>query len=249
MNSINLIDKLIKEKENEARVAYLENTWNSVWMDNGEINYENLRVFKTVDKIDILLKAGLDFNEKKVLDIGCGNGSTLLYLNKKFNINKGVGVDISKKAIEKLKKEMISENLEFLIGDHRELNNLKNNYFDIVLSWGVIEHFEEYLLAISEARRVLKAEGFFVLIQPHLLSFGIVQRFCLQLIGKWKFGNQKDFSYFYYKKILLKFGFKDVICFTKPPYPDMKYTRIFDIFFKKFVFKKWGHYLYIIAKK
>ena len=51
MNSINLIKKLLDEKNNIELTNYLSNIWNKVWSENGEYNYANLRLFKTADKI------------------------------------------------------------------------------------------------------------------------------------------------------------------------------------------------------
>ena len=174
-------------------------------------------------------------------------GGILLYLKKYFDIY-GVGIDISQQVIYNLKNNINDSNLTFFEGDHRNLSFLENNKFDIILSFGVIEHFDEYGLAIAEARRVLRQDGKLILIQPHLLSFGVIQELILRLLNKWKFGNQKDFSCFYYKKILRENGFKNILYFTAPPYQDMKITRFFDIIFGT-IFPFWGHYLYLIAKK
>jgi len=247
MNSVNLIKKLINESNDVDFNCRLSSTWNKVWNDNGKINYANLRLFKTIDKIKKISESGINFKNKKVLDIGCGNGTTLLYLRKYFDIS-GVGVDISTHIIEKLKINIDDPGLIFSIGDHRNLKNIKSNQFDIVLSFGVIEHFAEHSLALVESRRVLKLDGYLVLIQPHLLSFGVVQEFFLRLMGRWKFGNQKDFSCFHYKSLLQQSGFKKIKYFTSAPYPDMSVTRIFDSAFKKII-PFWGHYLYLIAKK
>lgn len=247
MNSIILIKKLIEENNNLELNQLLSNTWNNIWSDNGELNYVNLRLFKTADKIKKIVGAGIDFNNKKVLDIGCGNGTTLLYLKKYYNIN-GVGVDISQQAVNDLKNNINDSSLTFFEGDHRNLSVLENDQFDIVLSLGVVEHFNEYSLALTEARRVLKRDGVLVLIQPHLLSFGVIQELLLRLLNRWRFGKQKDFSCFYYKRLLREAGFKDVSYFTAPPYRDMKITRFFDIIFKT-IFPFWGHYLYLTAKK
>ncbi|MDD4477359.1 MAG: methyltransferase domain-containing protein [Patescibacteria group bacterium] len=239
--------KLIEENNSLELNQLLSNTWDSVWSDTGELNYANLRLFKTVDKIKKIVSANIDFNNKKVLDIGCGNGTTLIYLKKFYNI-VGVGIDISQQVINDLKKNISDSSLSFLKGDHRNLNVFKNNQFDIILSFGVLEHFDEYGLALAEARRVLKQNGKLILIQPHLFSFGVIQELLLRLAGKWKFGNQKNFSCFYYKKLLREAGYKNIFYFTTPPYQDMKVTRFFDTIFKN-LFSYWGHYLYLIAKK
>lgn len=119
---------------------------------------------------------GVDFSQKHILDIGCGNGAALMYLRKYFDI-VGVGVDISNFAMNQLKRCINDKKLSFSVGDHRNLPMLESGQFDIVLSFGVIEHFDEYYLALCEARRVLKTGGTLVLIQPHLFSFGVIQEY------------------------------------------------------------------------
>lgn len=247
MNSITLIRNLIDERSDADLTKYLAGVWNHVWSDNGEFNYANLRLYKTIDKIKNISGLGVDFRNKQVLDIGCGDGTTLLYLSKFFSI-KGVGIDISDHVVNELRENIRDTNLSFQLGDHRNLKGLANDQFDIVLSFGVIEHFDEYGLAISEARRVLKPGGQLVLIQPHLFSFGVLQEYYLRFVKKWKFGRQKDFSYLYYLSLLKLNGFSELNFSTRPPYGDMKITRVLDLVTKK-LFSFWGHYLYLIAKK
>lgn len=247
MNTISIIKNLIEQNNAVEFDQHLSSIWNQVWNDNGKINYANLRLFKTVDKIKNISQMGIDFRDKHIIDIGCGNGTTLLYLRKYFNI-KGLGVDISEKVIDELQLRIKDKNLSFDTGDHRNLENIDSNQFDIALSFGVIEHFCEFSLALAEARRVLKKDGQLVLIQPHLLSFGVVQEYFLRFLGKWRFGNQKDFSCFHYRSLLQQMGFVNIEFLTAPPYPDMKITRFFDRVCK-LIIPFWGHYLYIIARK
>ncbi|MBI3120153.1 MAG: class I SAM-dependent methyltransferase [Candidatus Kerfeldbacteria bacterium] len=247
MNSITLIRDLLDQQNTREADTYLQRVWNQVWTEQGQTNYASLRLFKTADKIQTISRMGVDFRSKKVLDIGCGNGATLMYLRKFFEIT-GAGVDISDSVVQELRQNIVDGKLSFFLGDHRDLQKLEPNQFDIVLSFGVIEHFEAYGLALAEARRMLTAEGHIVLIQPHLLSFGVCQEFYLRLFRKWKFGNQKDFAYWRYRSLLRQAGFRDVRYMTKPPYPDMKVTRMLDGVMKRFI-PCWGHYLYLIAKK
>jgi len=190
---------------------------------------------------------GVDFKNKYVLNIGCGNGTTLLFLRRYFNI-KGVGLDISNRVIKELQENIKDVDLSFYIGDHRNLQMIESGQFDIVLSFGVIEHFEEYSLALAEAHRVLKSGGQLILIQPHLFSFGVIQEYYLRLTGKWKFGKQKNFSFCRYRSLLRQTGFRDIQFLTKPPYPDMKLTRIFDSLLRR-AMPFWGYYLYLIGRK
>lgn len=219
--------------------------WDKVWKDKGLKSYSALRLHKTKDKIATLSSMGIDFTYKKVLDIGCGDGSALIYLKDKYDI-KGIGIDISEEVIKKNRFSNIA-GLKFLVGDHKLLK-LPNNEFDIVLSWGVVEHLQEYIQALAEVKRVLKKDGILILIQPNSWSFGVLQEKILRVRGKWRFGNQKDFSYKYLKEILIALGYYDIAIKTKAPYKDMAITRIFDLFFQKAI-KYWGHYLYVVAKK
>lgn len=247
MNSITLVKNLIEQKNQVEIDRYLKNIWGRVWTDKGETSYEKLRLLKSADKVKNITNMGIDFDSKLVLDIGCGNGTTLMYLRKYFDIT-GVGIDISDSVIKELNKNINDTKLSFYVGDHRDLSAFRSDQFDIVLSFGVIEHLDEYNLALCESRRVLKDDGSLVLIQPHLFSFGIIQEYFLRLSKSWRFGRQKDFSLFRYHSILKHAGFKNIHYMTKVPYPDMKMTRLFDILIKTVV-PFWGHYLYLIAKK
>ena len=247
MNSFYLIKNLLEDMDKSDFLSGLSGTWNKVWSDNSSDNYARFRLYKTVDKINKLSDRGIDFKNKKVLDIGCGDGTTLMFLRRAFDID-GVGIDISESVISSFKEKVNDAKLNFFLGDHRDLRGIASDQFDIVLSFGVIEHFPEYCLALAESRRVLKPGGKLVLIQPHLFSFGVLQKYFLKAINKWKFGNQQDFSFLYYRSILKKTGFKDIEFFTSPPYKDMYITRFMDIALKR-LFSFWGHYLYLIAKK
>jgi ubiquinone/menaquinone biosynthesis C-methylase UbiE len=97
------------------------------------------------------------------LDIGCGNGATLLYLRKRYSIS-GVGIDVSQEIINEVKNSSLvnMDGLKFQLGDHRDIK-LPSDEFDIVLSWGVIEHLTEYIQSLAEAKRVLKRNGVIII--------------------------------------------------------------------------------------
>ena len=69
MNSITLVKELLDEKNSAELTRYLPSVWNRVWTDDGQFNYANLRLFKTVDKIKNASNMGVDFRKKQVLDI------------------------------------------------------------------------------------------------------------------------------------------------------------------------------------
>ena len=115
MNSIILIKKLLDEKSNIELISYLSSIWDRVWFGNSEFCYANLRLFKTSDKIKNISDMGVNFKNKYVLDIGCGNGATLLFLRKYFDI-KGIGLDISNRVIKESKKILKMQAFLFTLG-------------------------------------------------------------------------------------------------------------------------------------
>ena len=90
-----------------------------------------------------------------VLEIGCGEGYGLDFINK--NANSVTVIDKSKSVLEKIKRKhpktiVLNQKIP-------PLNNLKDNSFDIVISFQVIEHIKDATLFIKEIHRVLKPNG------------------------------------------------------------------------------------------
>lgn len=73
------------------------------------------------------------------------------------------GVDISKEVTKRAKKNFKDRipPRQFVIGDIRDLP-FKDNTFDIVFSFGTIEHIRENAISVNEAYRVLKPGGLFI---------------------------------------------------------------------------------------
>jgi ubiquinone/menaquinone biosynthesis C-methylase UbiE len=104
-----------------------------------------------------------------ILDIGCGNG---FFLNtiKKTNPVSGfeqmyVGIDFSEVAIEKAKK--LYPGITFEQMDATAIT-FSNNLFDIIISYGSIEHIKNPLEALKNVQRVLKEDSLFFMMIPSL---------------------------------------------------------------------------------
>tara|TARA_B100000686_G_scaffold219200_1_gene226251 strand:- start:7314 stop:7919 length:606 start_codon:yes stop_codon:yes gene_type:complete len=81
------------------------------------------------NKLNENLISSLIKNNSKVLDIGCGNGSLLQYLETNKNIN-GQGIEISHKGVQ----ECVSKGLSVIQGNaDTDLIHFPNNAFDIVI--------------------------------------------------------------------------------------------------------------------
>jgi 2-polyprenyl-3-methyl-5-hydroxy-6-metoxy-1,4-benzoquinol methylase len=112
-----------------------------------------------------LIARNLSQNGKKLLDIGCGDGSFIIKFEKCCML---FGVDISQKAVEKAKKAGISA---FKVDVSCEKLPFNDEFFDIVYMGDVIEHLINPDHAVHEVGRVVKSKGFLVLSTPNLASW------------------------------------------------------------------------------
>lgn len=106
-------------------------------------NYLQLRVLKTLKNLfKFILKE--EFG-KKILDLGCGDGSFVRVCNN--NNIKAIGIDVS-------------EGINF------ECDKLpyKDNEFGIALMYSVIEHIKDPANILFEIKRVLRQGGFLIII-------------------------------------------------------------------------------------
>lgn len=102
----------------------------------------------------------------KVLKLDLYNEATMTatladwFLKRKYDY---YGVDISKEVVKLARKNFHGRIKpdHFKIGDIRKLP-FKDYSFDVVFSFGTIEHIRENQQAVNEAYRVLKKEGIFI---------------------------------------------------------------------------------------
>lgn len=144
-------------------------TWQSV-----RINYEREvegAFIPCSDFVKILTKyvgeGGL------ILEAGCGYGVYCLY----FNIIKGascVGIDIVIEPLKALKSYLrVTQHKTHIIASDVTNVPFREGVFDIVTSFGVIEHFRhesEVVGSLNEASRVLRKGGFLILIIPNFAA-------------------------------------------------------------------------------
>lgn len=104
-------------------------------------------------------------NDKVVLDIACGSGYGSKILSEKAK--KVIGVDISEESINFAKQNFDSKKIKFFVGDVTNLNFIKNNSIDIVISFETIEHLEDYRRFLEEIKRILKKGGTAIISTPN----------------------------------------------------------------------------------
>ena len=96
----------------------------------------------------------------KFLDLGCGTGWAVCYVANSVNgKGKFIGVDISKKMIEKAKINATDiKNVEFY---ENSVDNLpiKDNYIDIAICSNSFHHYLYPNKVLNEIKRVLRPNG------------------------------------------------------------------------------------------
>jgi len=103
---------------------------------------------------------------KKVLDVGCGNGYGS-YLMSKY-AKEVIGIDISSKCIKYAEKNYKRENLKFILMDALELDkNFSSQFFDIIVAMEFIEHLNNPLKFLKIAYELLKERGGLILSTPN----------------------------------------------------------------------------------
>lgn len=78
--------------------------------------------------------AQIDFNNKSVLDVGCGFGEFGKFLSKRYKNVDYTGIDIVPEFIEEAKKNLPA--LKFLVCDY--LKDPINEKFDVVIASGIL---------------------------------------------------------------------------------------------------------------
>ncbi len=130
----------------------------------------NKNDYKSLSNVDRRVSAVLRNLEKvqieSLLELGSRNGEILDILSSKItNIKRICAVDISEKSVkicankgyEAIQLDLETSGLPF-----------ENNSFDCVLALEVLEHIAKFHNPVSEAKRVLKPDGVFIITVPNI---------------------------------------------------------------------------------
>jgi len=159
-----------------------------------------------------------------VADFGCGNGYFTLEMAKRLRpAGRVIALDIWKPSLEALAFRSKLEGLNSLI-ETRWANlevpkgsGLNDNSCDLVFIANILFEVEKKEIIIEEAKRILKSEGFLVLIEwePEKLPnknflFPIAKQEALELLEKFGFQIERELSlsithYGFLTKLMNKF--------------------------------------------
>ena len=107
---------------------------------------------------------------KKILDIGCANGATMVYCG--LQGATVYGCDLDEERIRHANAELLRFKIkgEAVVGDATNLTAFANNNFDAVITSDFVEHITDDLKVkmLREASRVLKPGGLLITKTPNL---------------------------------------------------------------------------------
>ncbi len=150
----------------------------------------------------------------KILDVGCGEGFTIVTFARNKIGKKYEGIDNSKTAIN-LGKKMYPD-LAIKIGDIYNMD-YKDNTFDLLLCTEVLEHLEDPKKALAELRRVTgKYLAISVPNEPFFILANLLRGKYLKSLGN----HPEHINHWTlpgFKKFLRKGGFK--ISTVRAPFP------------------------------
>lgn len=212
--------------------------------------YESARLRK--EKILEEAKVG---GNKKVLEVGCGEGQIINYINAPYKL----GVDISPTRIKQAQEnaEKISSQTSFLVRDAQNLS-LGNEKFDLVIASELIEHLPHPKKFLQEVKKVINNNAKLILTTPNLFSLR-------RLIAKAIFGRSGDKTHlhiFSYKKLKRLLENEDFEILKQVPltFEYVFYNRIpFGSFFNKLdrplrraiakIFPRLSDVIFLVVKK
>ncbi len=148
--------------------------WFSAYKNMDSIAYPSeyvIRIFKgTYPKLKLNRE---QFKNKKICDLGCGDGRNLILLNEcGFKL---FGVEISEEIIKQTKNNLKQLGISpILKAGTNEKIPFKDSFFDYLLSWNSCYYMgknSNFELHVKEMARVLKKNGYLVVSVPKKTCF------------------------------------------------------------------------------
>ncbi len=129
---------------------------------DGFRNYCVRRIYETLCEI------GLE--NKRILEVGAGDSLWLPFLAKQFPSGNFTGLDYSKIGCDRLKNTAAATGLPINVV-HSDLFNPPKKLFqhyDVVISFGVVEHFEDLSQVVKALKYYVKLDGIIYSLIPNM---------------------------------------------------------------------------------
>ena len=149
-------------KNLESRLGYTFLTWDTKHFGYYPSKKSNITEKQAqIEMIELLAKNLKLKKTDKVLDAGCGRGTTSCYLVKKYGCNI-VGIDIvdfELKMAQKIAERLnLIEKTQFYLKDYSD-TKFPDNHFDKVFTLETLVHSPDFKKTLKEFHRILKPGG------------------------------------------------------------------------------------------
>jgi O-antigen biosynthesis protein len=125
------------------------------WSPSAQLVYEHLHRY--------LWSAPL-VRDRMVLDLASGEGYGSAILAD--SALKVVGLDVDPEAVEHSLRNYAAPNVEFIVGDSRDLSRFEPSSFGAVVAFEMIEHIFDQEQVLAEIARVLAPSGLLIMSTP-----------------------------------------------------------------------------------
>ncbi len=162
----------MEEIRDKAGAAY----WSGVWehsalnpaidIDSGNVRQYPLRAMHSLFKSAF---QNLDTKGMKLIEIGCGNSAWLPYFKKEYGFDV-YGIDYSEEGCWQAKKILEREKVDGTIYCTDAFSPAEEllSSFDVVCSFGVVEHFDDTAKTLKAFSNFLKKGGLLITTIPNL---------------------------------------------------------------------------------
>ena len=114
--------------------------------------------------LDIVRGKGI----RRMCDIGCGYGGLTKIVSRYLQVDEVYGIDIDDERLQVASQRGIKV---FRVDIEYEKLSFPDEYFDLVTSFGVLEHLKHFDNFFTESYRVLRKGGFLIISMPNLGSW------------------------------------------------------------------------------
>lgn len=193
-------------KRQKAEIKYFENTAHSLFKQriNKPYSYPIVECHLHLKKL-ALINSNLKFHypmldeTSLVINICAGSGMEAEFLSRNFPTMKIVALDLSKDmclcTLYRAKRRYLSQNLDIICADGSKLP-FKDEVSHLVYFYEGLHHIPDYLKAIEEGNRILKSQGYYLLLEPFVSK--VIQFF----LAKLKFQRAEYFGFPTYKFLI-----------------------------------------------
>jgi 2-polyprenyl-3-methyl-5-hydroxy-6-metoxy-1,4-benzoquinol methylase len=148
-----------------------KNYWEKTYTHRHGQQSLNIDGFKNFPNHLILNKLlQTDLKNKLVLEIGAGDSVWLPYLANQFDSSKFVGLDYTENGCTLLTQRAheAGVNIEVVQEDMFAQTSRLHNKFNYVMSFGVVEHFDDLGFALASKKKYLTQDGIMFTLIPNM---------------------------------------------------------------------------------